>query len=261
MTTTNTTTDQAYVHKRVAGINDANLSRLPNKWLMEFPAAHDSRMVLDIACGMGYDSIAWARAGKVPVGIDFNFGLVKAASELAKRLGLEIHFVVADSTRLPFRKDSFDVSFSENLFEHVPQWQSIVDEVHSVLREDGLFFVRTSNRLCPRNPEINHLRFYPWFPEFMKKPILAWVMKHRPSWVNFTKFPAVNWFTHRSLAGQFQRTGFETYEIFDMVRTDNLSRRAKRMSTILDLLKRYKTLRYAAYPLMRSTQILAVKKA
>jgi 2-polyprenyl-6-hydroxyphenyl methylase/3-demethylubiquinone-9 3-methyltransferase len=254
------TSNDAYVEKRVAAISRSNLSRVPNKWILELPGAQKGEMVLDIACGMGYDSIAWARAGKTPVGIDINFGLVKAASELAKDLGLKIHFIVADSTRLPFRENAFDVSFSENLFEHVPGWQNIVDEVQRVLKPEGVFFVRTTNRLCPRNPEINHLHFYPWLPEWMKRPILRWVMRNRHGWVNFTSFPAINWFTYRGLAKQFRKTGFHTYEVFDLMRRDNVSARAKKVFFVLSLLRRFRSLRYCVYPMLHSVQILAVKR-
>lgn len=251
----------AYVEKRVAGISQANLSRSPNKWILQLPGAQNGNLVLDIACGMGYDSIAWARAGKTPVGIDINVGLVRAAKDLAESLGLKIHFVVADSTRLPFRANSFDVSFSENLFEHVPQWQTIVEEVQRVMRCEGVFFVRTTNRLCPRNPEINHLHFYPWLPERIKRPILRWVMRKHGSWVNFTKFPAVNWFTYRGLAGTLQKTGFLTYEVFDLIREDNVSAKAKKVFFLLALLRRFRALRYCVYPLLHSVQLLAVKQA
>jgi ubiquinone/menaquinone biosynthesis C-methylase UbiE len=244
----------------VHGISDANLTREPNKWILGFPETREARLVLDIACGMGYDSIAWARAGKVPVGVDINFELLKAASQLARSLGLKIHFVVADSTKLPFKQGTFDISFSENLFEHVPMWRNIIEETQRVLKKGGVFFVRTTNHMCPRNPEINHMHFYPLFPEFVKRPILSWIMKHRRAWVNFTNYPAINWFTHRGLAEAFHNRGFETYEIFDLTRPDNVSTRGRKIFWVLNLLKKSRALRYLAYPMMRSVQILAVKR-
>jgi hypothetical protein len=95
----------------------------------------------------------------------------------------------------------------------------------------------------------------------MKRPILKWVMKNHWSWVNFSSFPAVNWFTYRGLASRFQKTGFHTYEPFDLMRRDNVSGKAKRVFWLVALLRRFRGLRYCVYPLLHSVQILAVKRA
>jgi ubiquinone/menaquinone biosynthesis C-methylase UbiE len=249
--------NEEYVAARVNRMRVADLDRRPNKWLSSFPGAETRRRVLDIACGMGYDSFAWAKAGKTVVGIDYNLGLLKQASRLATEAGLKVSFVVADATALPFKDGSFDISYSENLLEHVPAWQRVLDETKRVMAENAIFFVRTTNRQCPRNPEINHLHLYPWAPEFIKRPILQWIMKHRPALVNYTAFPAVNWFTHHGLAKHMRRRGFQTYEIFDLVQRGNI--RSRRRARVLELLKKYTALRYFVYPLLKSVQIVAVK--
>src|ERR1035437_448453 len=135
-----------YVQTRLERLKEEDLHRKPNKWIENLPGTRTARRVLDIACGLGFDSIAWTRAGKRTVGVDFNFDLVHSAAQLAARQGLQIDFVVADATRLPFRAETFDISFSENLLEHVPDWQKIVHEAERTLAEGGVFFVRTTNR-------------------------------------------------------------------------------------------------------------------
>jgi ubiquinone/menaquinone biosynthesis C-methylase UbiE len=248
--------NKEYVAIRVHRTSNADLARTPNKWIANFPGTETRSRVLDIACGMGYDSIAWAKMGKKVVGIDYNYDLLKQASRLTTNAGLEVNFVAADATRLPFRDGAFDISFSENLFEHVPEWEKVVTETNRVSAEGGTFFVRTLNKHCPINPEINHFHFYPWFPETLKRPILRWIMRNRPAWVNYTAFPAVNWFTHRGLSESMRRAGFEAYEIFDLVGPHNVS---ARKLFLLTLLKKHPALRYLIYPLIRSVQILAVK--
>jgi ubiquinone/menaquinone biosynthesis C-methylase UbiE len=254
------TADQ-YVNLRVRRLKPGDLKRTPNKWLASLPQYRGADRVLDIACGMGYDSLAWARQGKRPVAIDYNWGLVKNAAELASQEGLKIDFVVADATRLPFREGAFDFCFSENLFEHVPSWQGIVSEANRVLRTDGVFFVRTTNRHCPLNPEINHMHFYPWLPNFFKRPILRWIQRKRPAWINYSQFPAVNWFTHRGLSEAFKKRGFSTYEMFDLVRRDLLPPKKQKLGAFFDALKNFRPLRYLVYPLIRSVQVVGVKKA
>ena len=254
------TIEEQYVNLRVQRLKQTDLCRTPNKWLMSLPQFKTAVRVLDIACGMGYDSLAWARCGKKPVGIDFNPGLVKNASDLAAQEGLDVEFLVSDATQLPFPDNSFDFCFSENLFEHVPSWEKIVSEASRVLKDNGVFLVRTSNRHCPINHEINHLHFYPWLPESMKSPILRWVQDNRPAWINYSRFPAVNWFTHRQLAEALRLHGFRTYEVYDLIRKELLSPRGKKAYFLLGLLKRFRLLRYCIYPLLGSVEVIGVKR-
>ena len=252
------TADQ-YVDLRVQRLKQEDLQRKPNKWIASLPQFKTAVRVLDIACGMGYDSLAWAREGKKPVGIDWNHGLLKNASCLAAQEGLEVDFLVADATQLPFPDGSFDICFSENLFEHVPEWERIVSEACRVLKDDGVFFVRTSNRHCPINHEINHMHFYPWLPDWMKRPILRLVQCHRPAWINYSQFPAVNWFTHRGLAKSLRNYGFSTFEPFDLVRRDLLSEKKQKIYFIFNWFKKITLLRYLIYATKTSVEIVAVK--
>jgi ubiquinone/menaquinone biosynthesis C-methylase UbiE len=250
----------AYVQLRVNRLTYEDLHRKPNKWISQMPQCRSARRVLDIACGLGCESIAWTRAGKQVVGIDFNFDLLKAAKGVAKGQGLPVDYVVADATRLPFRDSSFEIASSEALLEHVPNWQAIGSEALRVLGPDGVFFVSTINRHCPINPEITHLHFYPWLPQSLKAPILRWVMRNKPAWVGYTKFPAINWFTHRGLAHYLRGLGFTTYEVFDMARRETTGPSKRKFFFLIQLVKQVRILRYFAYPLMGMVHILAVKQ-
>lgn len=251
---------EQYVDLRVQRCNSEELQRKPNKWLASLPQFKSSENVLDIACGMGYDSFAWAREGKQPTAIDANWGLVRNASKLAAAQGLKINFLVADATRLPFRTGVFDVCFSENLLEHVPEWSKVVSEAGRVLKQDGALLVRCSNRLCPINYEINHMHFYPWLPDSWKRPILKWVQDNRPSWINYSRFPAVNWFTHRGLARSLRAIGFSTYEPFDLVRRESMAKGKRKLFFIFEALRKRPLLRFFLYPLMASVELVAIKK-
>jgi SAM-dependent methyltransferase len=48
---------------------------------------------------------------------------------------------------LPFRNESFDVVFADNVLEHLPNPVAVFKEVHRVLRPEGVFLVKTPNRL------------------------------------------------------------------------------------------------------------------
>lgn len=59
------------------------------------------RDVLHVQCHIGFDAISLARRGARVTGVDFSPVALGKARELARRCGVEVDFVEADSTRLP----------------------------------------------------------------------------------------------------------------------------------------------------------------
>lgn len=53
--------------------------------------------------------------------------------------------VLGDGQRLPFEDDSFDLVFSEYVFEHLPRPRSALEEIDRVLRPGGSFVVLVPN--------------------------------------------------------------------------------------------------------------------
>ena len=54
--------------------------------------------------------------------------------------------VVGCAERLPYENDSFDVVFSDNVFEHLPDPSAVMKEVRRVLRPEGYLLLKTPNR-------------------------------------------------------------------------------------------------------------------
>lgn len=177
--------------------------------------------VLDLACGSGTQSIAWAERGARVVGIDFDTGLLsigrKEAEQSAERMeGGPPTWSCGDATKLPFRDGSFDMVFCNSLLEHIPEWQKTLREMSRVLRPGGVVVVYTTNRHCPLQQEVNHFPFYSWLPESVKRRVMAWIMEHRRDMVNYTDFPAVNWFTFPGLSRAFESVGLEPLDRIDI---------------------------------------------
>lgn len=59
------------------------------------------RTMLHLQCQIGTDTIAWARRGARPVGVDFSPRAVTIATELATEVGVDARFVCADVMELP----------------------------------------------------------------------------------------------------------------------------------------------------------------
>ncbi|MCC6349762.1 MAG: class I SAM-dependent methyltransferase [Candidatus Eisenbacteria bacterium] len=176
--------------------------------------------VLDLACGSGLYSLAWAERGARVTGIDFDRGLLEAGRERVGRVAPGAHppgWTAGDASRLPFRAGSFDLVFCNSLLEHVPSWEAVVGEAARVLKPGGVFVVYTTNRACPIQAEVNHFPFYSWLPDPIQRRVLAWIMKHRRDLVNWTDFPAVHWFTFGRMRRAFEAAGLEPFDRLDLL--------------------------------------------
>jgi SAM-dependent methyltransferase/uncharacterized protein YbaR (Trm112 family) len=85
---------------------------------IRLPPGNGERL-LDIGCNWGRWSIAAAKKGYRPIGLDPSLDAVLAARRVSKQLGVAADFVVGDSRFLPFADDSFDVVFSYGVFQHL----------------------------------------------------------------------------------------------------------------------------------------------
>ena len=184
------------------------------------PEAAAGARVLDLACGAGLYSLAWAERGAHVTGIDFDQGLLAASRARIRELAPGApppSWAGGDAARLPFRTGAFDVVFCNSLLEHVPPWEAVVRESARVLRPGGLFIVYTTNRACPLQAEVNHFPFYSWLPDPVQRRVLAWIMEHRRDMVNWTDFPAINWFTFPRMRKAFSAAGLEPFDRLDLI--------------------------------------------
>jgi SAM-dependent methyltransferase/uncharacterized protein YbaR (Trm112 family) len=99
----------------------------------------NGRVLLDIGCSWGRWSMAAARLGYKPIGIDPSLGAVLAARRVAAQLGLKALFLVGDARFLPFGDDSLDVVFSYSVIQHFSREDAgkAIKEIGRVLRMNG----------------------------------------------------------------------------------------------------------------------------
>lgn len=106
--------------------------------LAELMPLRDAR-VLDVGACPAEFARAFRAAGAhyVPVDRDPGVESVRAGG------------VVADAGRLPFGDGEWDLVFSSNLWEHVPDPEAVADELLRVVRPGGLLFLSYTNWLSP----------------------------------------------------------------------------------------------------------------
>lgn len=88
--------------------------------------AGDGRMFLEVGCNWGRWCVAAARLGYRVVGIDPSLKSIRAANRVARQLGIDAAFAVADGRYLPFRDRSFDRIFSYSVVQHLSKENAFV---------------------------------------------------------------------------------------------------------------------------------------
>ncbi len=96
--------------------------------------------LLDLACGNGYLSRRFARAGARVVGVDASRPIIERAKGREAQEHLGIRYLAADATRhLPLAPGSFDVVASNMALMDIENAEGAIREVGRVLRDRGRF--------------------------------------------------------------------------------------------------------------------------
>lgn len=159
--------------------------------LMAEPSVRD---VIDIGCNRGSVEVLFSQRHPVRIK-DVRVAGVDVSSEAiaqARALGFDwCSFDAYDGKVLPFPDASFDLAILVEVIEHVIDKESLLHEIHRVLRPSGRVYLTTPN------PECLALRL-----ESVMWRVLRWVAR-RPN-------PAKDRFiTSRDLAAALERAGLE----------------------------------------------------
>ncbi len=101
--------------------------------------------LLDIGCSTGILTRHYAEYFGEAVGIDIDDGAVEWARQ--NRAAENISYRIGDSMEVPFPTGEFDLVTCTHIYEHVPDAQRMLDEIHRVLRPGGFCFLAAENRL------------------------------------------------------------------------------------------------------------------
>jgi tocopherol O-methyltransferase len=102
--------------------------------------------ILDVGCGIGGSSLYLAQKFNAQaMGITLSPVQASRATQRAQeaRLGTEVQFQVADALDMPFADDSFDLVWSMESGEHMPDKEKFLKECYRVLKPGGTFLMAT----------------------------------------------------------------------------------------------------------------------
>jgi len=122
--------------------------RLKRYPIPEWPLACSAeKIVVDVGCSWGRWSVAAARAGFFPVGLDVHIDALAAARRVSRQLGVETAQVCGDIEALPFATASVDAVFSYSVLQHIDRQKVMrfFGEVARVLKPGGLCLVQLPN--------------------------------------------------------------------------------------------------------------------
>ncbi len=95
----------------------------------------DGAAMLDVGGGPGYFRDAFTDAGATYWALDADVGELSGLGDIATGT------VIGSGMELPFRDDAFDLCYSSNVLEHVPEPWRMADEMLRVTRPGGTVFV------------------------------------------------------------------------------------------------------------------------
>ncbi len=212
--------------------------------------------IADIGCNAGTQGTMWAEKGYKVHGIDINEKLIEIARKRAKDKNLGIEFIVGSADNLPWDDASMDVCLVPELLEHVEDWKACVKEFDRILKPNGLLYISTTNKLCPKQQEFD-LPLYSWYPRFLKKYYEKISVTTRPELVSHAKYPAVHWFSYYGFRKYMGARNFDTYDRFDIM---NLEDKGKMIGLVVTILKKIPPLRLLGHIATPSTTIICIKK-
>ena len=102
--------------------------------------------ILDVGCGIGGSSLYLAeKFGASAEGITLSPVQANRATQRAEAAGLSqrVGFQVADALAIPFPDESFDLVWSMESGEHMPNKQKFLQECYRVLKPGGKFLMAT----------------------------------------------------------------------------------------------------------------------
>ncbi len=109
----------------------------------------DKLKVLDVGCGSGGISVAFADEGAHVVSIDLNKNYTRITRVRACEKKVRLDVVYADACSSPFGEGAFDILVCNDVVEHISKVNKFFSEVGRLLKPDGLVFIETHNRFSP----------------------------------------------------------------------------------------------------------------
>lgn len=122
--------------------------RMNKSFLLQLLEQNEKAKVLDIGCADG----SFSRQVADRIGVEQIYGVEISPRYVYEACKKGVYVVLGDVDRgLPFKDDSFDIVFSNQVLEHVNSTDDFIKECYRVLSNGGICIASTPNLASPHN--------------------------------------------------------------------------------------------------------------
>jgi 2-polyprenyl-3-methyl-5-hydroxy-6-metoxy-1,4-benzoquinol methylase len=138
--------------------------------LAEAGGALASQRLLDLSCSTGIMAARFAtRVGQVTA-LDIDRSAVEHAQRNHSSANLE--FMVANALDSGLPSTSFEVVICNQMYEHVPDPERLMQEIHRLLVPGGICYFGATNRLILIEPHYGRIPFLSWLPRSIASSVV-----------------------------------------------------------------------------------------
>jgi 2-polyprenyl-3-methyl-5-hydroxy-6-metoxy-1,4-benzoquinol methylase/uncharacterized protein YbaR (Trm112 family) len=122
--------------------------KLPRYPIPQWPfLPGDGKLLVDVGCSWGRWTVAAARAGYRPIGMDVHIDALAAATRVSQQLVAKADFICAGVEALPFQTASIDLLFCYSVLQHLDRAtvRGFFREVARLLKPGGICLVQLPN--------------------------------------------------------------------------------------------------------------------
>lgn len=147
----------------------ASYSEWEHRWGREFARTymnprHDlaGKRVLDVGCGLGGKTVAYAECGARAVGLDLVMANIDQSRRYAGENRVTVDFFVADAAALPVRAGAFDTVVANDAMEHFADPVAALNEMARVVGGGGAVWIFFTPHYSPLGSHLYDYVYTPW---------------------------------------------------------------------------------------------------
>ena len=100
----------------------------------------ENLLVLDLGAGSGGTSVILSQQNKV---VSFDLSRKRLRNQETSK---SIFRVNGDAAKLPFKSNHFDLIILQDVIEHIPGYENLIEEVIRILKKNGYIYLSTPNK-------------------------------------------------------------------------------------------------------------------